>query len=297
VFNEPIDPVSVNASTTYLYDTQTGVHLAGSMSLDADGRTIVYVPSAALATNRQYYAYAYGVKDLSGNIQYVYTAFTTSFVADTQAPVVLLTSVADGLSNVPTNADLSARFDEPMMELSFGAITLTQNGTPVPVARVPSADRRTVSLQLNQPLQANATYVWTIGAIQDLSGNVLAAPRTITFTTGPGADLTAPGQVSRTPANGATGVSLNPVIAATFNDRINPLSVLDTSVKLYDGTTGQFVAGTPSLSADGLTVRFTPTGALAANRLYYFYTTYNTYLEDLAGNRFNQTTTFTTGAQ
>ncbi len=100
----------------------------------------------------------------------------------------------------------------------------------------------------------------------------------------------------RTPANGATNVPLNTVIEARFNERISPVSVSDASVRLYDGVTGLFPAGTTSVSADGLTVRFVPAAPLVPNRLYYFYTTYSTYVEDLAGNRFNQTTSFTTGS-
>ena len=79
------------------------------------------------------------------------------------------------------------------------------NGVAVTTTAVPSTDHRTVSLQLNQPLQANATYVFSIAGVQDLSGNVLAAGRTVTFTTGAGADLTAPTQVSRAPVKGRRG--------------------------------------------------------------------------------------------
>ena len=122
-FNEPIDPVSVNASTTYLYDTQTGEHLAGSMALDVDGRTIVYVPSQALAVGRAFYAYAYGVKDLSGNLRYTYLPFTTAFAADAQAPVITKTSIADGLTNISTNANLEVAFDEPINDLTLSEVS------------------------------------------------------------------------------------------------------------------------------------------------------------------------------
>jgi len=295
-FNEPLDPVSVNASTAYLYDTTVGP-LAGSATLEADGRTITYVPAQALAVGHGHYVYAYGVKDLSGNLAYLYRSFTTALAADAQAPVVTATSLADGLTNVPTNAVVSVAFDEAVNEQSLTGITLSLNGTPVPASPVLSGDHRVVTLKLNQPLQTSAAYVFTISGVQDLSGNVLASSRTVTFTTGAGADLAVPVQVSRTPVNGATNVPRNTLIEAQFNERISPISVNDTAVKLYDGVTGLFVAGTPSVSADGKTVRFTPAAALTANRLYYFYTTYSTYVEDLAGNRYSSSSSFTTGNQ
>ena len=158
-----------------------------------------------------------------------------------------------------------------------------------------SGDHRTVTLKLNAPLQANTAYEFAITGVEDLSGNALVADHTVTFTTGAGVDLSAPTLVSRTPVSNATGVPLNTLIKTTFSERINPLTVNDSSVRLYEYATGQFVAGTPSLSADGLTVQFTPDAPLTANHQYYFYNTYSTYIEDLAGNRYNAGSSFTTG--
>ncbi len=296
-FNEQLDPAAINSSFAYLYSSQDGA-VAGTATLELDGRTITYVPAQALVAGRSYTMYAYPARDLSGNVSYHARSFTTGFGADVLPPVVEVTSVGDGASAIPTNAVLAVRFDEPVNELVLSGIQLRRNGVAAEVDRQLSADHTTVTLKLQQLLAANASYAFVIEGVQDLSGNVLNPSRTILFTTGAGVDVLEPVQASRAPVNGATNVSLNPVIEARFNERISPVSVSDTWVRLYDSQTGLFVVGTPSVSADGLTVRFVPAGALLPNRLYYFYTGYTTpYIQDLAGNQFNQTTTFTTGAQ
>ena len=105
-----------------------------------------------------------------------------------------------------------------------------------------------------------------------------------------------PTVVSRIPTNGATNVPLNTLVEVQLNERMNPTLVTDQSLRLYDSVTGQFIAGTPGVSGDGVTLRFTPSQTLQPNRLYYFYAPYGGVLEDIAGNRFSGTVTFTTGA-
>ncbi len=296
-FSEPLDPAAVNVDSAYLYDTQLGT-VAATATLEPDGRAITYVPAEALAVNRAYYVYAYYVRDLAGNLAYLTRYFTTGLVADAQAPVVTGTSLTDAMTGVPINAVISVVFDEPVNEHTLAGITLSRNGTVVATEQVLSGDHRTVTLRLRQLLQQQAAYVFAITGVADLSGNVLAVPRTVNFTTGPGIDTAGPVLVLHTPANAATGVPLNTLIERQYNERLNPATVVDTAVRLYDGTTGQFLAGTISLSADGTTVRFVPAAALTANRLYYFYTAYNTYVQDLAGNNAGSTSAyFTTGAQ
>ena len=292
-FNELLDPVSVNASTAYVYSSQDGATV-GSASLGADGQTISYVPGQALAVGHQYYLYAYGVKDLSGNVQYTYRYFITSFTPDTVGPVVTAMSLTDGLVNVPTNAALSVGFDEPVNEQSLAGLTVSLNSVAVASSMNLSSDHRMARLKLLQPLQANAMHVLSVAGVEDLSGNVLSVAQAVTFSTGAGVDLVAPAGVSVSPVNGATGVPLNTLIEARFNERLSaPEANEDSFVRLYDGTLGQYLDGRASVSADGLTVRFVPAAPLAANHFYYFYH----YVNDLAGNRATPFSSFTTEAQ
>jgi hypothetical protein len=62
-------------------------------------------------------------------------------------------------------------------------------GQAVPASFNLSADHRVLTFKLVQPLLANTTYVLSVSGVEDLAGNGLTANRTVTFTTGPGADL------------------------------------------------------------------------------------------------------------
>jgi hypothetical protein len=294
-FNEPIDPASVNPATTYLATAQGG-NVAVTTTLETDGRTITYVPAQALATGQQYTAYAFDVRDLSGNVARVYSSFTTGSAADTQAPVVMATSIVDGMVNVPTNAVVSAAFDEPVNEQTLTGITLMANGNPMPSSQLLNSNHRVVTLKLSQPLLALTTYTFAVTAVQDLSGNVLASPATVSFTTGAGADLTAPSVLSITPPNNATGVALNSPLAARCSERLMTFTrdFEFLNVGLLDETVGQIVPGVASLDADGVTVRFTPAaGGLVANHRYEF----SGSTEDLAGNTCEFVTLFDSGIQ
>ena len=78
----------------------------------------------------------------------------------------------------------------------------------------------------NSNLAANTTYTAriTTGA-EDLAGNALAVNKVWSFTTGTATDTTAPTVSSTVPANGATGVSINRKISATFSEAMDPLTI------------------------------------------------------------------------
>ena len=77
----------------------------------------------------------------------------------------------------------------------------------------------------------------------------------------------APAVVSTVPAAGATGVPVNQVISATFNEAMNPATITTTTFLLTGpGTTA--VAGTVAYTATGSIATFTPTAVLAFNTTY-----------------------------
>jgi len=74
----PVNPVSVTASTFYIYPQSTGVSVGGTSSVSPDGLTLTFTPSAALAPNTVYYLTWGGVTDLAGNtLPTFYLSFTT----------------------------------------------------------------------------------------------------------------------------------------------------------------------------------------------------------------------------
>jgi len=86
--------------------------------------------------------------------------FTTSFESDTTAPIVVGTSIGDGYTDVPTNAVLRVRYDEPLNSLALEGINLLQGGSIVPIqSRTSSDGNRQVTLTLGTLLEPNTEYV------------------------------------------------------------------------------------------------------------------------------------------
>jgi hypothetical protein len=69
-----------------------------------------------------------------------------------------------------------------------------------------------------------------------------------------------------TPADGATDVAVDVVLSATFDQEIDPATLDGAFTLTADG--GADVAGTATLSADGLTASFTPAADLAFSTTY-----------------------------
>src|SRR5260370_11649539 len=118
------------------------------------------------------------------------------------------------------------------------------------------------------PLATNTTYTVTVAGVQDVSGNTLAAPETTTFTTGIAADLTPPSVVSVSPGSNVSGVPANAVVQVQFSKRVDPLTVTSATFYVYPQSTGIPVAGTVTVTADGLTATFTASAPLAAATLW-----------------------------
>jgi large repetitive protein len=293
-FAEQLDPVSVHAGSMQVRDTVLSVALPINVSLEADGRTVSVVPSAAYALDRRFSVSASGIRDLAGNLTGSFASrdFTTGFTPDVSAPQVVALSIADGAGAVPANALMQALFNEPIHAAHLEGVTVLRNGLPVPATLQLGPDQRTVTFKLVQPLAANTSHVLSVSGVRDLSGNVLAADRSATFTTESGADLALPTVVARTPANNATGVPRNTQIELRFNERLNAVVALGGAVTLKTSPDLRLVNGTVSLSSDGTAVRFMPAQVLAAHQAYTFAAT---SIEDLAGNRATASTTFTTG--
>ena len=106
------------------------------------------------------------------------------------------------------------------------------------------------------PLSPSTAYTLTIAAIQDLSGNVLPSPVTVSFTTGTSADLNTATVVAVTPASNATGVAASTTVQVTFSKAIDPLTVTTGTMQLLPTSTSIPVAGT--VSSTGGTAMFTP---------------------------------------
>jgi len=85
------------------------------------------------------------------------------------------------------------------------------------------------------------------------------------FTTGTGPDVVIPVVVAENPYGGESGVPLNTTIQLQVNEPVDPGTVNSSSFQVFDNTTGQAVAGSYSVSADGQTVTLVPSPSLGAS--------------------------------
>lgn len=208
---------------------------------------------------------------------------------DTTAPTILSTSPANAAIGVAINTAIEASFSEPMdpATVTIAEFTLMNGATPVSGAVTCSGTIAAFTPAV--PLYYNTLYTVTIttGA-KDLAGNQMSTNYSWTFTTGTAPDTTPPTVSSTSPANNATGVTVNGAISATFSEAMNAATI-STVTFTVAGVTG-------TVTYSGSTATFTPTAPLAYNTLYT--ATITTGVKDQAGNQMftNYSWTFKTGA-
>jgi hypothetical protein len=276
--DEPVDPVTLDASSLALRNNATGQAVPGTRSLDASGRILRILPDGPLAAGASHTLSANsGLTDLAGNVLIgVSTSFTTGTASDLTPPEVTGVNPAQGDVAVPTNALVTIQLSEPIAALSLtGAlVSVTNAGGPFE-AQIATADggRRLVLLPL-ELLSPGVLHTLTVSGLEDLAGNIIAGTVTASFTTGPGADLTRPSVESSSPAANATGVSRDTIVTLTFDEPLNPLSISAQAVQI------QGVTSTVELDATRRVITVTPQAPLAASTQY----TVTADVEDTGGN-------------
>jgi hypothetical protein len=244
--------------------------------------TATFTPSANLTPNTLYKATITAVvKNISGITMlndYVWN-FTTGDIPDEVLPTVTLSDPSNNVTGVALNKLLVVTFSEPMQESTVISLnyTLKQGATLVPGAVTYTGNTATFTPAAN--LDYNTIYKGTVttGA-KDLAGNSLAADFTFTFTTALAPDIILPTVNSTDPLSNATGVIRNKIIAITFSEGMDPLTISTSTFTLKHGTTA--IAGIVAYT--GTTATFTPSVTLEAGIIYI--ATISTGAKDLAGN-------------
>ena len=208
-------------------------------------------------------------------------------------PTLLSTSPAEGATQVPLNAKLSAVFDMPMSPLGVGAFTLKQGSTAIAGTVATSADGKIATFTPSSSLALSSPFTATVttGA-KSVAGAALATNRTWSFTTGTESDTSAPTVTDTNPAPDGLGVAINTKISATFSKVMDPLSITSSSFTVMQGTTP--IAGAV-VYGPGTTATFTSTSPLTTSTL--FTATLGADVKDLQGNALTSpySWTFTTG--
>jgi hypothetical protein len=284
-----MDPGTVNSHTFYIYDSSVGYMPGlGTVTLSSDLKTeTLTLPPGTLISGHQVFAYSNGAQDLAGNVQNAFNNgyATVGSTTDTTPPVVLETSPPANLTGVPVNSPIQIEFSKEIAQDFVGSVQLLQGSTPVPYTASFSRMGTVLTLTPNVPLLPSTAYTVSITGVQDVVGNVFSGTQTFGFTTGPGAKLNQPVNISVTPCCNQTGISHTTTISIVFDTPMDPLgfdSILGNAV-LELTSTSAVIPTTVSFSLDYKTVILTPSSPLASATSYTIVLKYGT-VSDIAGN-------------
>ena len=234
---------------------------------------------------------------------------------DTTSPTLSSVAPAEGAATVALDANVEANFSEAMdaSRITGATFTLTlgsgSGATPVVAAVSYDPTTNKATLNPNVELQAGKTYTAKVkggsAGVKDSAGNPLVADKVWSFTMLPPplqTDTTAPRVTITFPKHTATGVDPAADLTATFSEKMEPVSITNSTFKLLklnpDGSTTQVTDVTVALSTDGLEATLNPFRTsltlLSNNTRYKAVVT--TRARDEAGNQLDQNTT-TAGLQ
>jgi len=208
-------------------------------------------------------------------------------VPDTTPPHVLSTVPALGAAGVALGAPISVTFSKPVNCSTLTTTTFIVNvAGGAAVAGAVTCSGSTATFTPTSALVLHTLYTATIttGAT-DLVGNVMVQNYSWNFEA-----VAGPSVVSTTPTTGASGLTFNPAISATFlqlpaTDPDSAGAALNCSTVTQSTFTVTATAGavTGTVACSGATATFTPTSPaiLAANTLYT--ATLTTGVQNVAG--------------
>ena len=171
-----------------------GVRVQGSIQASSDGRTLSYVPSRpwpvdttiALLPDRFRYHDWTGAEiseaGASGGSSAIAAAFFTGSACGTPAAVAVRNPQPDA-ADVPRNVRIQARFENGVLESSLAGVTLTTDGTAVPVLTALAGDGRTVTIAPARILDANRLYTATLAGVLSTDGTPRDGAEQWSFTT------------------------------------------------------------------------------------------------------------------
>jgi len=283
-FSEVMDPLTITTASFMLKGPGL-TPVPGIVTPAGNSATFTptFIPVSPLANNTTYTGtITTQAKDLAGNplaANYVWS-FTTGAAPDIIAPTVSVTSPTDTAVAVPVNRQIHVGFSEDMEPSTITTLSFKITGpgvTPVP-GTVSSLGTSALFTPANA-LLASTKYTGTItNGVKDLAGNPMLNNYLFTFTTGIIADTTKPTVTGTINANGATGVSPNTKIGATFSEAMDTVTITSATFTVKRGATT--VPGTVNYS--GVNAVFTPTSVLNYDTTYTG--TITTGARDLAGN-------------
>jgi hypothetical protein len=278
-FSQAMSASSIN-TTTFTVAAQGGGAVTGTVAYS--GTVATFTPSAALAYGTTYTATITtgaatpGGAELIGPYAWSFTTIAPSI------PAVVSVTPLQGAANVAINAPITVTFNMAMNASTINATTFTvyaPGGVAVTgTVTLNGAGTTATFTPTGGVLAQSTTYTATItSGAKSVGGFAIVANYVWTFTT-----ITPPPLVvSTVPLNTATGVPINQVLTATFNEAML-CSTLQHSPSINFTLTGPGLTSVTGAGVcSGNVATFTPGVFLLYNTLYT--ATISTGAQDLAG--------------
>ena len=289
-FSEPVNGLTLPAALSLQLPDDIGnnIIVPAMVTVSSNRLTATLTPSSPLLPNNFYYLYLCGYTNIAGNNGSCFSSYFYTGTGAVTNPVTVTTiNPSNGQTGVPLNAHIVAVMSNKIDPTSItnSSITVTPSGGSAIGGTVTLAtDGVTVTFAPTLALTPSTTYTVAVGGFTDIDGNAVGAFTPTLFTTGTSSYASGSFTVvSTTPANGATGISVNSPVTFTMTNLIDAASVNNSTVLVYDYTDGAYVAG--SFAVSGNSVKFTPLTPYPANIQMYFGVQ---NLKDEAGNSDNQ---------
>ena len=260
VMSDDIDPTTVNNSSITVTPSG-GSAVPGTVTLASDGVTLTFVPGAPLAVSKVHNVTIGGFKDAEGN---AVTAFNSSFTTGTTSYgggsfTLVSTSPVNGATNVPVTSPVTFNMSNLIDAASVNPNTvyIYVQSTSQVIAGSYSVTGASVTFTPFTQYPANTVMQMTVCNLLDEAANS-ACVSGGTFTTANTVNHTTP-TVSITPVNGTTNAGLNTQVVLTFSTSMNPATITQSSVNLFNGDVPLNPA--TSVSRDNRTVVLNYNGA------------------------------------
>jgi methionine-rich copper-binding protein CopC len=261
--------VAISAGTTYVasYFAPTGEYAGDSGYFASSGVNSGPLHALANGVDGPDGVYVYGASggfpnQTFASANYWVDVVFNSSTQDTTPPTVTSELPGVNATNVAQNSTVTTTFSEPVQSATISLVLVDSGGHSVAGAISYNAGTNTVTLTPSSVLAASTTYSATVSGATDLSGNVMTAPFTWSFTT---ANPSAPPTVTaETPTPGSSGVPKGTAITATFSKQVDPTTI---SFVLTDSS-GNGIPGAVSYDNEANVATFTPNSALVASTTF-----------------------------
>jgi len=308
-FSESVNPNTVTPTTFQV--TSGGTPIAGSFAFSNLNQTVLFIPNTPFPPVATVNLSISNVSDVVGNVMVLpfTSSFQTQSAIDNVRPSVVRPSPSSfpfqpnppSNTNAPLNMKVMLGFDERINPSTVTSTTFSlaiPNLLAIPATVAVAADGLSATLTPNQLLLPNTNYQasWTSG-IQDLVGNQLFNPSSVSFTTGPVVtDVTAPTVLDASPRTGTQNLPINATVTVLFSEPVAFTSITQQTVVLSTG--GVPVNTQFALERNNTVLRIKPANLLQleANKFYELIVTPGVL--DLAGNSLGSSfgSSFTTGS-